>query len=92
MVPQGDLNIRNSPSATAAAHLKPLYRTIGGVQQDGGLADDPALVSAEADAAEPIVEALIARRLQQVQLESERLCSRKDGRPCLKRVISGYAT
>jgi len=34
------------------------------VQQDGGLADDPALVPAEADAAEPVVEALVTRRLQ----------------------------
>ena len=40
--------------------------TICGVQQDGGLADDPALLAAEADAAETVIEALITCGLQKV--------------------------
>ena len=38
-------------------------RTVGRVQQDGRLPDDPALLSAEADTTEPIVKALITSRL-----------------------------
>ena len=39
-----------------------LRRTVRGVQQDGGLADDPALVAVEADPAEAVVEALVLGR------------------------------